>query len=185
MALKDYLPRWLKRIVGKSPLMGGLHDAVQETFTEIQGDLAAMDADTVIAEASEAGLDRWSRDLDEPRLPGETVTQWRDALQAVYEGDMTSGDAFKRALDRFGVPYALYDEGDANAFWDQSYYDQDDVCLASCAAVVVFQDPFNGGTPTTQQKADKLQAALNALAVLARIKAFGVNVVAYLPTSLS
>lgn len=184
MALRDHLKRWLRRLLTPGSNALAMHDAIEATFAEIAGDLAATDADTVLDTASATGLDRWGLDLSEKRLPGQTDAQYASMLKAIKQGKAVNEDGIRYALDKWGLAYTLYEFGDSNAFWDWGFYDQDIVSVAPLTIQIVFGDPFNGTTPSADQKAAAQQAMSNAVHDVNRVKARGVQVIAVIPSSL-
>jgi hypothetical protein len=185
MALKDQLVRWLRRklLPGSNAL--NIHDALEATFTELDGDVAAMDGDTVIDTARSAALDRWGTDLAEPRLPGQTDEQYAANLKAVKQGKAINEAGIRYALDKWGLTYRLLEFGDASTFWDSGFYDNTAVSIPARQIDILFADPFAGITPTSDQVAAAKQALSNAVRDANRVKARGVKIVPIVPVSLS
>lgn len=184
MAVRDYLPKWFRRLVAQR-VMGALVGAVDEVFDELTADRLQGDANTVIAEANDEGLARLGKELATAPRPGSSSEQYRDAIAAVKQGDMVSDDAYRRALDRWGYAYQLLEMGDQATMWDRGFYDTASYPLTSPTVLIIFADPFVGVTPTSQQKAIALQAMKNANADAWRIKGRGVQLIATYPASLA
>jgi hypothetical protein len=186
VALKDLMPRWLRRLVNLNPNVGAMHDAIEATFAEIGVDLAAVDADTVMATASVDGLTRWGFDLSEPQVAGQTSAQYASTLQAIKQGQAVNQDGLAYALGYWGLPYTLLDAGDPAGYGDYAFGDWAyEVKLSAPPQVMVaFADPFGGATPTPAQLATSKQALASALKYANRVKARGVQLVAWIPLSL-
>ncbi len=161
-----------------------MHDSLEDSFTELDGDVAAMDADTVMATASTTGLDRWGIDLAEQRLPDQSDSQYATMLQQIKQGRAVNEDGIRYALDKWGFTYKLLEFGDAQTFWDQAFYDQNAISVPQLQITIVFADPFNGQTPTQTEKATWQNYLNNAVNDVNRVKARGVQIVAVVPTSL-
>jgi hypothetical protein len=183
MALVNFLPRWARRLTAM-PLWGGLVAAIEETFAEIDADRIRLDANTVLAEADDAGLARWGLDLRQNPRAGGTTEQYRGLLTSIYQGNAINHEAYASALDRWGLAYELYEGTDGAAMWDMGFYDSSAIDIPARSVLVIFADPFGGTTPTSGQKAAAKQQMVNALADAARIKARGVYLRGQLPASV-
>jgi hypothetical protein len=185
VALTDFLPKWAKQIVGAGGVFAGLVLALEDTFTELNGDRLQADANTVLAESNMDGLLRWGKDLRQSPRPGSTTDQYRGTLTSLYQGQAVNHEAYTTALDRWGMAYTLLEAGSAGTMWDLGFYDSGAYDTPTRTVRVVFADPYPGTTPTAAQKATALQAMLNAAADCARIRARGIQIVAYFPASIN
>lgn len=202
MALKDHFRKFLQYLMRDDSNVQRMHDAIEETFTELEADAEQMEDDTFLDDASDAGLARWGTDLDERRLPNQDREQYRARLKQIKQGRMVDDDGIRLALNKWGVPYQLIEFGDNQTFWDLGYYDTVSIEVKARVLVIIFYDPFpvqtqaywDHGyydlleaeyTPTPQEKAAQIAAMNNAVNDARRVKAAGVQVIAYLPASLA
>lgn len=114
MPLLDYLPLWAQRLLTPTSLALRVHDAIEVSFVEVEGDLHISEEDTYldaispgVPAASDAGLDRWGTDLDLPRLPAQTSEQYRLNLLARYQGVGVSVDGLEFVLNLYSESTAL------------------------------------------------------------------------------
>ena len=201
MALKDLLPMWAQRLLVPGSNALAVHDAIEGDFAALEADIAQAYDDTLLPDASTAGLDRWGLDLDERRLPTQTDDQYRARLLQIKQGDMVTDEGIRGALDKWDAPYTMVEFGDQQTFWDLGFYDTVSIDVQSRVIVIIFADPY---PPITQAFWDfgyydanpvdytgpgdpkgRIAAMNNAINDAKRVKAAGVQIIAYLPASLA
>lgn len=200
--MRDHFPKWLRLRLKDGSRALRMHDAIEVAMVEIEDDADRMEANTFLDDANEVGLERWGRDLDERRLPNQDAEKYRARLKQIKQGRMVDDDGIRLALDKWGVPYQLIEFGDAQTFWDHGYYDSVSIDVLARVIVIIFYDPFPVQTqgywdhgfydlfeaedaPTAEQKAAQLAAMNNAVNDAKRVKAAGVQVIAYIPSSVA
>jgi hypothetical protein len=180
---KRHMPRWLRRLLTDDSVNLKVHDAIEERFGDVGYDLQVMDADTVLATASAAGLARWGIDLDERRLANQTNDQYRGALQAKYWGLQITMPACQFAVDKYGISARFYDGTSDGAFADIAFADVDALTVGTVTTLVVVYDPWDPSK--IADEADFAQRCLNSAGDLFRTKARGVQLTVFFPPSVT